>query len=70
MSRQNTVPSSDNPSENVSALIPLWDMFNHHSGRVSRLLVLIYFCKKITAIDIILCLVIDLLINDYNINTF
>jgi len=35
MSRQNTVPSSDNPSENVSALIPLWDMFNHRSGRLS-----------------------------------
>lgn len=34
MSRQNTVPISDNPSENVSALIPLWDMFNHRSGRV------------------------------------
>lgn len=34
MSRQNTVPSSDNPSEIVSALIPIWDMFNHHSGRV------------------------------------
>lgn len=37
MSRQNTVPSSDNTSENVSALIPLWDMFNHRSGRVSSL---------------------------------
>jgi len=50
MSRQNTVPSSDNPSENVSALIPLWDMFNHRSGRVSILLELIYSYKKNTTI--------------------
>ncbi|KAF0774017.1 histone-lysine N-methyltransferase setd3-like isoform X1 [Aphis craccivora] len=35
MSRQNTVPNSDNPTENVSALIPIWDMFNHRSGRLS-----------------------------------
>lgn len=34
MSRQNTVPSFDKSSENVSALIPLWDMFNHHGGKV------------------------------------
>ncbi|XP_050540715.1 actin-histidine N-methyltransferase-like isoform X2 [Daktulosphaira vitifoliae] len=35
MSRQNTIPSSDNSSETVNALIPLWDMFNHHSGNLS-----------------------------------
>ena len=69
MSRQNTVPSSDNPNENVSALIPLWDMFNHRSGRVSRLLETIYSCKKNTALVMDVCLIIDLLINDYNIST-
>lgn len=42
MSRQNTVPSSNNPSETVSALIPLWDMFNHRSGSVRYYNLLIY----------------------------
>ncbi|VVC34513.1 SET domain,Rubisco LSMT, substrate-binding domain [Cinara cedri] len=35
MSRQNTIPNSDDPPANVSALIPLWDMFNHHEGTLS-----------------------------------
>lgn len=56
MSRQNTVPSSDKPAETISALIPLWDMFNHHNGRVR--LLFIYSCLFIIYYYDIYCFVI------------
>lgn len=43
MSRQNTIPNSDNPSGNISALIPVWDMFNHHDGTVRTMIIRHYY---------------------------
>ena len=35
MTRMNNIPSEEDPTAPVPALIPFWDLCNHSNGRVS-----------------------------------